>query len=164
VTFDLPASHASTDTDHDGQLGMYEWRRSSGRSLREFFEYDANGDGFVTPREIYVVIGFPKQDADADNADESYASRGEEFTISVPGNNATSVPAAAGDSDERLTAEAGRYFGLLDKDDDGAISAEEWGSSIRIGGMFRKGGLDLSQPMSEEAFVQNYVTLSKAEG
>jgi len=138
---------------------MYEWRRWSGHSLREFLELDGNGDGFVTPREVYVVIGFPDQDTVAGNSRESGSRTGEATTVSVP--SGTSAPA---DSGGRVAAEATRYFGILDKDEDGAISAEEWASSIRIRGMFEDGGLDLSEPMPQDTFVQNYVSLSSADG
>lgn len=169
VTFDLPASHAAADTDHDGQLGMYEWRRWNGHSLREFFELDANSDGFVTPREVYLVIGFPQPDERGDDSSGSGVaptvtiSSGPSGISMSPAGSSVSTTTAPGSGDP-MTAEATRYFGLLDKDDDGAISAQEWGSSIRIRGMFEKGGLDLSAPMAQDTFVQNYVTLSRADG
>lgn len=174
VTFDLPDSHADADSDGDGQLGMYEWRRN-GRSLNDFFELDGNGDGFVTAREVYLVIGFPESESDDEpQSDNPIASRfggfgngsfgdgsfGEgSFGSGRFGNSEGGTPAAT-DSGDRRTASAIRYFGILDKDDDGAISEEEWGSSVRIRGMFEEAGLDLSEPMSQDAFVGNYVRLS----
>jgi Bacterial type II and III secretion system protein len=57
--------------------------------------------------------------------------------------------------------DAMRLFDRLDQDNDGAISSEEWKQNSRILFMFEATGLDLSQPMSSEQFVQNYVRLSK---
>jgi hypothetical protein len=39
------------DTDHDGQVGLYEWR-AGGRPISEFDKRDLNGDGFLTPEEV----------------------------------------------------------------------------------------------------------------
>jgi hypothetical protein len=39
------------DTDHDGQVGLYEWK-ASGRPTSEFEKRDLNGDGFITAEEI----------------------------------------------------------------------------------------------------------------
>jgi len=39
------------DTDHDGQVGLYEWK-ASGRPISEFEKRDLNGDGFITAEEI----------------------------------------------------------------------------------------------------------------
>ena len=47
----LPEWFSRLDTDRDGQLGLYEWRKS-GRPLEEFFRMDRNGDGFVTAAEL----------------------------------------------------------------------------------------------------------------
>jgi hypothetical protein len=38
------------DSDHDGQVGLYEWRASA-RAIAEFEEMDLNGDGFITAEE-----------------------------------------------------------------------------------------------------------------
>ncbi len=39
------------DKDQDGQVGLYEWKEG-GRSLKEFIELDANGDGLITVEEV----------------------------------------------------------------------------------------------------------------
>lgn len=46
----LPEWFAALDTDRDGQVGLYEWRRAS-RSLEEFALLDQNEDGLVTSDE-----------------------------------------------------------------------------------------------------------------
>jgi Ca2+-binding EF-hand superfamily protein len=47
----MPAWFTEYDTDQDGQVGLYEWRRA-GKSLVEFKEYDRNEDGFITADEV----------------------------------------------------------------------------------------------------------------
>jgi Ca2+-binding EF-hand superfamily protein len=48
---ELPPWFAQLDTDHDGQIGLYEWKKS-GRELSEFQKIDRNGDGFLTVEEV----------------------------------------------------------------------------------------------------------------
>jgi Ca2+-binding EF-hand superfamily protein len=47
----LPGWFSQLDTDGDGQIGLYEWKKS-GRPLEEFFSMDRNGDGFLTVDEV----------------------------------------------------------------------------------------------------------------
>jgi Ca2+-binding EF-hand superfamily protein len=51
---------AQLDTDNDGQVGYYEWRKS-GKSYEEFNAMDRNGDGLLTPEEVmwYMKINNP---------------------------------------------------------------------------------------------------------
>lgn len=46
----LPNWYDENDTDKDGQVSLYEWRKS-GRETKEFLEMDLNGDGLVTADE-----------------------------------------------------------------------------------------------------------------
>jgi Ca2+-binding EF-hand superfamily protein len=48
---ELPAWFAQYDTDGDGQIGLYEWKKT-GRELSEFQKMDRNGDGFLTVEEV----------------------------------------------------------------------------------------------------------------
>ena len=51
----LPKWFKELDTDGDGQVALYEWRRA-GKKLDEFSEYDLNDDGFITAEEVLQAI------------------------------------------------------------------------------------------------------------
>jgi Ca2+-binding EF-hand superfamily protein len=46
----LPGWFADLDPDGEGQVALYQWRKS-GRSIEAFEEMDLNGDGLLTPDE-----------------------------------------------------------------------------------------------------------------
>lgn len=46
----LPSWFEEYDTDQDGQVGLYEWRRKS-KPTAEFVEFDLNADGYLTASE-----------------------------------------------------------------------------------------------------------------
>jgi hypothetical protein len=79
----LPDWFVRLDTDHDGQVGLYEWKEA-GRSLDEFRKLDRNGDGFITVEEalhsVKIVAansggpGTPSRAGD-DSAEESSSGR-----------------------------------------------------------------------------------------
>ena len=73
-----------------------------------------------------------------------------------------SAPAASETAetlDPRKARTAAYFFGLMDRNRDGQLTEDEWGRSRRIGPKFRDAGIDLSQPMSKEAFVPAYARL-----
>ncbi len=47
----LPPWFAEYDTDSDGQVGLYEWRRK-GRAIADFLPMDRNNDGYLTAAEV----------------------------------------------------------------------------------------------------------------
>ncbi|MBY0460389.1 MAG: EF-hand domain-containing protein, partial [Gemmataceae bacterium] len=47
----LPPWFHTLDLDGDGQISLKEWR-AAGRPIDGFAQYDANDDGFITPREF----------------------------------------------------------------------------------------------------------------
>jgi hypothetical protein len=46
----LPKWFMDLDTDQDGQVALYEWRRAN-KSFDDFATWDINADGFITPDE-----------------------------------------------------------------------------------------------------------------
>jgi Ca2+-binding EF-hand superfamily protein len=48
---ELPSWFKQLDTDNDGQIGLYEWKKA-GRSIDEFLKIDRNNDGFLTVDEV----------------------------------------------------------------------------------------------------------------
>ena len=52
----LPRWFFEYDTDEDGQVALYEWRKA-GKSLDEFKEWDRDDDGFITAQELTVDGG-----------------------------------------------------------------------------------------------------------
>lgn len=60
------------DTDNDGQIGLYEWKKIPGKALDEFRQLDRNNDGFLTVTEVLRTV----QVANADNGGASSPGMG----------------------------------------------------------------------------------------
>ena len=60
----LPAWFAEYDTDKDGQVGLYEWRRKD-KWIADFAAMDRNGDGYLTPAELTHYLVEQAQNAPA---------------------------------------------------------------------------------------------------
>ncbi len=164
VTVQLPAAFAEGDHDADGQIGLYEWKVWKSRAaLTDFYRFDRNRDGFLTPYELVMAEKAPPvTDATASAAavsgkpaQNAASAKSATATSSTPAATTTARQPAAAESPE--TRMANTYFRYMDRDGDAAISPEEWERSRRIRPMFEKAGIDLSKSMSKEAFVQNYV-------
>ncbi|MCI0640480.1 MAG: hypothetical protein L0Y72_05655 [Gemmataceae bacterium] len=63
----LPDWFMKLDTDRDGQVALYEWRRDD-RRIEEFAEWDRDDDGLITPEE---AISKHRQSMVARNGDSS---------------------------------------------------------------------------------------------
>jgi lysophospholipase L1-like esterase/Ca2+-binding EF-hand superfamily protein len=63
---ELPAWFRETDTDNDGQVGLYEWKAAGG-SVAAFRRMDRNGDGFLTADEVKAAVA--RGEATAPSAD-----------------------------------------------------------------------------------------------
>jgi hypothetical protein len=61
---ELPAWFQQLDSDHDAQIGLYEWK-AAGRPIAEFLRMDRNNDGFLTVEE---VLRYQAQTTSADKA------------------------------------------------------------------------------------------------
>lgn len=57
----MPEWFARLDSDQDGQVAMYEWRRA-GLSIEEFQKLDSNDDGFLVPHEILKLLAMTNRD------------------------------------------------------------------------------------------------------
>jgi hypothetical protein len=62
----LPPWFKDLDTDGDGQVALYEWRRA-GKNLDEFKNWDLNDDGLITPEEAIkcLAMNSPKGSANS---------------------------------------------------------------------------------------------------
>jgi hypothetical protein len=52
---ELPAWFTQCDSNRDGQVSLYEWRKA-GRPLDEFRRMDRNNDGLLTPEEVFWYL------------------------------------------------------------------------------------------------------------
>lgn len=69
---ELPSWFSDLDTDHDGQVALYEWK-ASGRSLEEFDGLDRNKDGFLTVDEVLRSVNKGKENADQQGDQQNFA-------------------------------------------------------------------------------------------
>lgn len=146
-TIQLPDQYRSKDTDHDGQIGLYEWPRSD---YAGFQKLDVNGDGFLTPHEL--VIGPSKRKVGGSSGGDS------RFVRRGPGGG---TPARSPAADEPVVistsnVEAERFFDLLDKDKNGKITEEEFKKSLSVPKKFSDAGIALSFPVGKDEFVRQY--------
>lgn len=70
---DLPSWFEQLDTDKDGQVGLYEWKRQ-GRSVAEFQTIDSNADGFITVEELLRYQKVARKDTTSNGSDNGTAT------------------------------------------------------------------------------------------
>lgn len=160
VTKDLPASFADRDIDRDGQVGLYEWREWDRTRVDEFFFFDRNGDGFLTPSELAAIEGNDDDNGRNDKGDDRGESRRDRRSESTPQVTAGAPPAAsvAGlDESDPNVSQGRKYFALLDQNKDGKASVDELGKLRKLRPTFEQAGISLDQEMSADQFVANYV-------
>ncbi len=168
VTVALPEEYRAADLDSDGQIVLFEWRQWKGHTLADFTSRDRNGDGFLTPRELVAkstngsagaVVQAPASGSPR-NGSSNGESRGPPQR-SAPSSSSSQSASATGAGDTSvLSEEAKRSFGLLDANKNGSIEPEEWAPSRRIRGMFEQARIDLTQAMTSDEFVRNYVEIN----
>ena len=54
----LPDWFGQLDTNADGQVGLYEWKKA-GRKVADFLAMDANGDGYLEAGEVQAYLAGP---------------------------------------------------------------------------------------------------------
>lgn len=175
TTVDLLKDFVPHDSDQDGQIGLYEWRKNNPTKLNEFFTMDLNGDGFLTPREIKLSKEGKTQRSAAsfmfalskDEPAESLTSSEKSATStklseSKKTTKEKTVPTkSTSTKNDPITTQANYFFKLLDRNKDNTVSAEEWKKSRSMRRMFEGANIDLSQSMSQAQFITHYVTIKK---
>lgn len=73
----LPSWFKELDTDSDGQVALYEWRKG-GKAMEEFPSWDLNLDGFITPDEAVKQQSAIAKSNTSGSGSRSMASSGEE--------------------------------------------------------------------------------------
>jgi hypothetical protein len=171
-TVDLPELFDSVDSDQDGQVGLYEWRKSK-RGLADFRKIDGDNDGFLTPAELVRANSIPAANASNIAAATPAAPAGDAPPGTGDGSErrgeSTSVAAAPPpvievDASTPLAKEAKRMFILLDADRDDSVSESEWRRGVTLRPLFEKFGADLKQPMDSTTFVSHYVQIKTPKG
>lgn len=179
ATVDLNKEFVPHDSDQDGQIGLYEWRKNNPTKLGEFFTMDLNGDGFLTPREIalakagktqrsaasfmFALNSGPQNPAASSPATPQLAGKENVPTPETTQNAATPVKMekVSAPSTDPLTNSANYFFKLVDRNKDSTVSPEEWKKSRSVRRMFEGANIDLSVPMSQEQFLKHYVAIKK---
>ncbi len=148
VTFDLPSSYTARDKDADGQIGLYEWPQTD---FATFAKLDFNGDGFLTPREL--------SNSDRKSSSPAVSSAATAERTARPAATSSSRSGSAPQEGDRYQRAAEFAFRALDRNKNGSVEAEEWKRSRSTRPLFEKGGVNISQTMSRDEFIANYVRL-----
>jgi Ca2+-binding EF-hand superfamily protein len=168
ITKDLPSAYVDRDSDGDGQLGLYEWREWDRTRMDEFFFFDRNGDGFLTPSELAAIEeanesdgrgrGGDRSDRGGDRGDSDRDRRAPEPPASQA-ISASGGPPKLDESDPNVV-QARKYFALLDGDKNGKASVEELAKLKKLRPLFEQAGIQLDREMSADEFAANYVKVS----
>lgn len=174
MTFELPPKYSELDTDLDGQLAFHEWLAARREDIDEFNNIDFDGDAFLTPQELLDydsgAAGKNEQFLAAAQKDRlvivSARPSGSSRGGSRDGSSSRDDRSRDGRSrDDRSSdgseaeSTAQRYFGMMDRNQNGQIDGEEWDQSRRLRPMFEQAGIRISE-MRQDEFVRNYVRIA----
>ena len=142
----LPDAYKALDTDFDGQIALYEWRKGKRGTISQFTSHDINGDGFLIAKEL------PQATATVAASTPAAAP-----TVAVAAVAAPAAPVAPVAVSVDAAAKALRAFELLDTDKSGTVLGPEWDKSTRLKPQFEKAGVNLALPLDKDQFTQAYV-------
>ncbi len=146
----LPETYKALDTDFDGQIALYEWRKGKRGTISQFTAHDINGDGFLIAKELTqatttVAVAVPQ-------AAPAAAPKTAAPAVAVP-----AAPVAPVAVSVEAAAKALGAFELLDTDKSGTVVGKEWDKSTRLKPKFEKAGINLALPLDKDQFTQAYV-------
>ena len=144
----LPDAYKDLDSDYDGQIALYEWRKGKRGTISQFVQNDFDGDGFLIAKELAKAV--------ATTTPVTPAAPGA-GPATVTATATPMAPAAPVAVSADAAAKALRAFELLDNDKSGTVLGPEWDKSTRLKPMFEKGGVNLAQPLTQVAFTQAFV-------
>ena len=133
----LPEWYTSRDKNADGQIRMSEFSTSqwSERTLAEYYQFDLNKDGVITPGECLAAVEKGAVSSGSSSRGSSQSGRGdsgrsESSSASGTKSSGDSKPAAgAGEIDPRYMKYAVGKIKEQDFNKDGVLSKEEWSRS-----------------------------------
>ncbi len=142
----LPDAYKAFDTDFDGQIALYEWRKGKRGTISQFTSHDINGDGFLIAKELTQAT-----------ATVAASTPAAAPTVAVAAVAAPAAPVAPVAVSVEAATKALRAFELLDTDKSGTVLGQEWDKSTRLKPQFEKGGVNLALPLDKDQFTQAYV-------
>lgn len=163
ITVDLPPKYSEIDSDFDGQLAFHEWLASRRNDIEQFDAIDRDQDGFLTPQEL-----LDHEQGSAQESGSSVLTAVQKDRLVIVDSRAAARRDSRGSSsgddrsrrDDRSSgseadATAQRYFGAMDRNQNGRIDMDEWESSRRLRPMFEQAGIRITE-MSMDEFSRNY--------
>ena len=140
----LPEAQRGLDQNGDGQIALSEW---VDKKTSEFLAVDANGDGFLSPREL---------GASPPSTSSSRASSGSSKLKVVGTSGGSRSSGSSSTVRPEIASRAGYIFNALDKDKNGTLSKDEWKQSRSTRESFKRSGVKIEKDVKIEEFQQLY--------
>ncbi len=148
----LPEAQRGLDKNGDGQIALSEW---VDKKASEFLAFDANGDGFLSPREL---------GATPSSTSSSRVSSGSSKLKVVGGSGGSGSSSGSSTVRPEVASRAGYIFNALDKDKNGTLSKDEWKQSRSTRESFKRSGVKIEKDVKLEEFQQLYQQVSDKRG